>query len=57
MMDDIRYILASMAWERAKGELLSILATSFQKDDEEYLELKELIDNFITKIENDSPLA
>lgn len=43
-------ILRYMAWERAKGELKSMLQT-YVNEQEEFDILKEAIDNFIKDIE------
>lgn len=48
--------LKHMAWARAKGELLSILAGYWGRQDE-YERLRSIFYEFIEKIENESPLA
>ena len=48
--------LKQMAWNRAKGELLSILAGYWGRQDE-YERLRSIFYEFIEKIENESQLA
>lgn len=48
--------MRQMAWERAKGELMSILQTYYGERDA-YNEMEKLISDFINEIENESPLA
>lgn len=49
------YALAQMAWERAKGEMRSVVEAF--RDDEAYTKLSKLFEEFISKVESDSPLA
>lgn len=59
MSDEILKTLQVMAWERAKGELKSILSTirpDYNDDDhhEDYYTMKSIIDNFINDMENET---
>lgn len=45
-----RQIIRLMAWERAKGELKSMLQT-FVNEQERYMRLKKAIDEFIKDVE------
>jgi hypothetical protein len=45
-------VLRLMAWERAKGELKSMLQTHVDEMDK-HKELKKTIEEFISKIENE----
>jgi hypothetical protein len=46
--------MRNMAWERAKGELLSMKHTFWDgKTGHQYEEMSEVIDEFINKIESD----
>ena len=49
-------ILRQMAWQRAKGELLSILET-YWNEKAEFEELQDMFVKFIDMIETESPLA
>lgn len=43
-----------MAWERAKGELRSMLHTFWEhKDESSYEELKDAIESFIKRVEDE----
>jgi len=48
--------LRQMAWQRAKGELLSILET-YWNGEADFERLQDYIMKFIDIIENESPLA
>ena len=51
--DKIRESLRTMAWQRAKGELLSMLQTFWDGDTSENFEpLNQAIDDFITNVES-----
>lgn len=41
-----------MAWERAKGELRSMLQTYWEEDTFGYCELEEVFSDFIKKVED-----
>jgi hypothetical protein len=45
--------MRNMAWERAKGELNSVLVT-YWDDDEKYQPMKEAIEEFVNKIEGEA---
>jgi hypothetical protein len=49
-------MMQRMAWQRAKGELLSILETFYGERDD-YIEMDKIINDFIEKVENESPIA
>lgn len=54
--------LQIMAWERAKGELYSILSTvqpNYDEEDygKEYRELKSIFDKFILEVEDNTFLG
>jgi len=56
MQDErILHNLRTMAWERAKGELYSMLHTFWEhigEEHEKYLELSSSINRFITSVED-----
>ena len=54
-MDKITVVLRAQAWERAKGELKSMLQTFYpdHKNTGQFDELSEAIEEFIVKIEDD----
>ena len=50
--ENIAAILKAQAWERAKGELKSMLHCSYD-DTDRYTELSGKIDEFISRVEGD----
>ena len=48
----LKHMLRAMAWERAKGELVSMLQT-FKGEEQKYRAMEDALRNFITKIENE----
>ena len=53
-MPGIESVLRGMAWQRAKGELQSMLCTLLDTE-EEFRKLNDLIDEFVEKVENEGP--
>mgnify|MGYP001579449888 CR=1 FL=1 len=51
-MDNIKQILRQQAWERAKGELNSMLVTYYWEDNR-FEEIENRIKEFIKNIEDD----
>ena len=52
MGDKILEKMRYMAWNRAKGELRSMLDTYWSGSDEEFNAMKEAIDEFINGVED-----
>jgi hypothetical protein len=53
-----RAVLRLMAWERAKGELHSILQTYWDEDyDEGFEDMRKAVNAFIKKVEDDGLVA
>ena len=50
MTDTIKHMLRAMAWERAKGELLSIL-TTYVDEEEQYASMELAMEVFIERVE------
>ena len=50
------HVMRAMAWERAKGELKSILQ-AFVNDRERFERMDEIINNFIVVVEEESPIS
>ena len=51
MEENILKTMRYMAWNRAKGELQSMLETYWYGKDEQYREMKKAIDDFIEDVE------
>ncbi len=50
---ETRRFLRAMAWERAKGELRSILETYLADDEEKYTAMKQATERYIEIVEDD----
>lgn len=54
MSDPVAMMLRAMAWQRAKGELYSILETyPSQGEDEEFESFSAALENFINLVEDE----
>jgi len=51
-MPNVENILRQMAWERAKGELTSMLVTYSPDDRNEFNEMNAAIHKFVEKVED-----
>ena len=50
MTDTIKHMLRAMAWERAKGELRSMLAT-YENEQATFAAMDDALDEFIVMVE------
>ncbi len=53
MMDKLIHVLRSMAWERAKGELFSILDTYYGDEREKFEKMNNKLTKFVKEIEDE----
>lgn len=53
MDDRLLDTLRAIAWEHVKGELRAMLVTYYPEEDGDYFKLRELIDKFVKRVEDE----